>query len=401
MPNSISAKNLIYFTLFFSPAYLIRFSIFKIPLNLLDILILLTMGIWIYENNLHLLEKIKKSLRKIIFILPPIALILLGLFISALLNNNLLRELGIIKSWFILPIIFGFITFVEIKKNLEFDKILNAIFFSSSFISIISLLYLTLGQSTYDGRINAFYLSPNHLAMIIAPGFLIGCWKLVTKKNINYYLIIYLVLMALSLFYTHSYATWISIFFSIFVIFISARKKYLLILIIVILFFFSLEYNSDKFKNIFNYSASSSLKSRLVIWQVSEKIIFDNWLWGIGAGNFQEKYLSYQKYFTPYPQWAVPQPHNIFLAFWLQTGLIGLIGFLYLIIAWSLKTIKILTLSKDSTEKNLSLILLAIIFSMLITGLFDTPYWKNDLSLIFWTIISVGSSRAVFIKEEF
>ncbi|KKP57746.1 MAG: hypothetical protein UR51_C0011G0001, partial [Candidatus Moranbacteria bacterium GW2011_GWF1_34_10] len=78
---------------------MVRFSVFKIPLNLLDILILLTITIWIYENNLQLLEKIKLSLKKSSPILPSIFLILLGLFVASFLNENWLKELGIIKSW--------------------------------------------------------------------------------------------------------------------------------------------------------------------------------------------------------------------------------------------------------------------------------------------------------------
>ena len=27
---------------------------------------------------------------------------------------------------------------------------------------------------------------------------------------------------------------------------------------------------------------------------------------------------EYQKHFPPYLEWAVPQPHNLYLAFWLQ-----------------------------------------------------------------------------------
>ena len=56
-------------------------------------------------------------------------------------------------------------------------------------------------------------------------------------------------------------------------------------------------------------------------------MIEKNPLFGIGPGNFQNKYLEYQKYFPPYLEWSAPQPHNIFLAFWLESGLLGLAGF--------------------------------------------------------------------------
>lgn len=393
MPYLFSTKNLIYLTLFFSPAYLIKFSFFEIPLNLLDILILLTIFTWIYENKLNLLKTIKEALKKLSFILPPVLLILIGLFISAFLNDNLLKELGILKSWFILPIIFGFIVFDKFKTASDFKKILNTIFFSSLSISIIGIFYFIFGHLTYDGRLSAFYLSPNHLAMIISPGLLIGFWNTFANKKINLAKIIILLLpLLVALYFTHSYGAWAAIFLSwLVVLFFTNRKAALVFLMLSFLFLF-FEYDSDKFNQIFNSAEKSSLNSRLAIWQSAGKILSDNWLWGIGAGNFQEQYLAYQKYFMPYPEWAVPQPHNLFLAFWLQAGLLGLIGFLSLIILWLIKTIKTLISAKDFHIKSISLILIALLGSTLIHGIIDTPYWKNDLALIFWTIIFLGLS---------
>lgn len=392
MLKFISTKNLIYLILFFTPVYLVRFSIFKTPLNLLDILILLTIAIWIYENKLNLLEKIKLSFKNDFFILPPVFLILLGLFISAFLNDNWPKELGIIKSWFILPLIFGFILFNEIKKNQDFQKMLNIIFYSTFFISLISIIYFLFGKLTYDGRLNSFYLSPNHLAMIIMPGIIIGLGNIFMTKKVNLNTALLILPILITLFLTHSYGAWIAIFLTLIIFLFIKNKKIIFAFLFIFLLFFALENNSDKFEKIINFKEKTSLTSRLAIWQSSKKIISDNWIWGIGPGNFQDKYLTYQKYFTPYPEWAVPQPHNIFLAFWLQTGFIGLIGFLSLIFLWLTKTIKTLAMLKDSYKKNALLILITIIFSILIHGLIDTPYWKNDLSLIFWTIIFAGLS---------
>lgn len=390
MLKLISTKNLIYLTLFFTPVYLIRFSIFEIPLNWLDILILFTITIWIYENKFNLREEIRLSSRKLFFILPSILLILLGLFVSSFLNENLSKELGIIKSWFVLPIIFGFIIFNEIKNAVDLRKILDTIFFSSLSISVIGISYFILGNLTYDERLSAVYLSPNHLAMIISPGLLIGFWNIVIAKKINLTKIILILPILSSLFLTRSYGAWIAIILSLTIILFFTHRKIILYFLLICFMFFIFEYDSDKLNQIFNLDGNSSLSSRIAIWNSSVKILSDNWLWGIGPGNFQEKYLDYQKYFPPYPQWAVPQPHNVFLAFWLQAGFLGLIGFSYLIISWFIKTIKTLISSKDFYQRNILLILVTIIFSVLIHGLIDTPYWKNDLALIFWSIVFTG-----------
>lgn len=386
----ISTKNLIYLTLFLSPVYLVRFSIFKIPLNLLDLLILLTITRWLYEHRNNLGEIISSSFKKINPIFFPIGLILLGVCSSALLNNNLLKELGIIKSWFLLPLIFGFIILTEIKKITDLTDILKTIFLSSFLISILSLFYPIFNELTYDGRLRGFYLSPNHLAMILIPGLLIGLWDILKSKKINFFKLIYLLPILVTIFFTHSYGAWFTLIFSTLLLLFFTHKRLILFFLILIFTLILAEYPSEKFQNLSNFQIKSSTTSRIVIWQSAKKIITDHWFWGIGAGNFQEKYLAYQPYFKPYPEWAVPQPHNLFLAFWLQTGLLGLGGFLYLIISWSTKIIKILIFSKDFYQKRFSLLIFVLFFSHLIYGLIDTPYWKNDLSLIFWTIIYLG-----------
>lgn len=391
MRKLFNTANLIPIVLFLTPCYLIKFNIFQIPFNLLDVFILVTIILWLFENKNYPIEKIKKILIKNKLFFISIFLILIGLFISSLLNNNLLKELGIIRSWFILPILFGFILFDKTKKNHDFKRLFSTLFYSSSLISIISLFYLSFGNLTYDLRLRSFYLSPNHLAIILAYGLIIGLWQLIQKKMSDFLDATLILSIITALFFTHSYAIWVAtLIVTSLLVYLSTQRNQRIILTFVLITicitFFTHENNSTKFEDLINFRERSSLSSRVIIWQSSIKIIKDNWLWGIGPGNFQEKYLEYQKYFPLYLEWAVPQPHNLFLAFWLQAGLVGIMGFLILIYTILYKIIKILIKNKDSSFRDISVALLSLLTLTLIYGLFDTPYWKNDLSLIFWTL---------------
>ena len=117
-------------------------------------------------------------------------------------------------------------------------------------------------------------------------------------------------------------------------------------------------------------------------------------LFGIGLGRFQAVYLEYQKYFPPYLEWAVPQPHNLYLAVWLQTGLMGLIGFIILVA----RSIFILIKNKNRE----AVLLLGILTLYLVCGLFDTPFFKTDLAFSFWLaivlILTISKPRAELQK---
>ncbi|MDD3498410.1 MAG: O-antigen ligase family protein [Candidatus Moranbacteria bacterium] len=395
MKDAINAKNLIYLSILGAPLYLFRFKIFEIPTNLLEILILLTFFVWISSGG-----KFEKK-NGLFF---PIVLVLAGVILSALAGGNLLLSFGILKSWFILPILFGIIVGTEIKTAKEIDRILEALILSAFIVSLISLFYYFSGSLTYDNRLRSFYLSPNHLAMYLSPGFLAGMLKMSLEKNRStpesILRILVLAVIFSAIYLTYSYASWIAIFSSylialiLFSIYI--RKSFLLKKIIIFLTILAillfLQKDSSKLKDLTSLDERSSIFSRIMIWESSLKILSDNWLWGIGAGNFQEKYLEYQKYFPPYLEWAVPQPHNLYLAFWLQGGISGMIGFFWLIFIWIKEKVRFIKTSESMRRKKLALILLAIIFYILAHGLADTPYWKNDLSLIFWTTIFCGYS---------
>ena len=156
------------------------------------------------------------------------------------------------------------------------------------------------------------------------------------------------------------------------------------LLLVVLAFFWQIP--SQKFQGFLDFSYPS-WQSRLIIWQSAGTIIKDHSLIGIGPGMFQRYYLDYQAKFPPYLEWAVPQPHNLFLAFWLQTGLLGLIGFIWLLFNF---------FGSVTPKSLLSVVLMAAMIYILIHGLVDTTYWKNDLAIIFWLIIALSHTSDRF-----
>jgi hypothetical protein len=69
---------------------------------------------------------------------------------------------------------------------------------------------------------------------------------------------------------------------------------------------------------------------------------------------------------------------------WVNLGLLGLIGFVTILVGLYTKGLK-------STPA-----LVAVITVILVTGLVDSPYIKNDLAVLFWVVILlfVSSSYA-------
>jgi O-antigen ligase len=89
-------------------------------------------------------------------------------------------------------------------------------------------------------------------------------------------------------------------------------------------------------------------------------------------------------------------PHNIFLNFWSELGLLGALLFSWIIakFLWQSSTLYL-------KEKNfLALGLCGAMLVILIHGLVDVPYFKNDLSVLFWILIALLGSLNLNAKTK-
>ncbi len=379
-----------------SPLYLLKINHW--PLTVLEGLLWLWLAVWFIKNsragNPGVLREVKNSLSG--YSWAALALILGGLSLGILFSVDWRPGAGILKSWFLAPLGFSLVLGSVFKKD-EVKKILSALVVSAAAVALVALGYFLTGQLTFDGRLAAFYLSPNHLAMSLAPGFLAALCFLFLAKQLRQKILWVVIscLLAAVLYFTYSYGAWLALAVAIsFVLFFFWRARLIsnqtmlwiglgLIFLLGTIFYWQL--GGEKLNN-FLSSDRSSWQSRVMVWQAASQILKDNWFLGIGPGLFQRYYLDYQRYFPPYLEWAVPQPHNLYFAWWLEAGLLGLVGWLGLIIEFFRQSFK----EWLKTKQPLELILMAVMIYCLLHGLVDTPFWKNDLALAWWLIVFLG-----------
>lgn len=378
----------IYVVIFSLPAYLLRIKIFSIPTTVLELEIYILFLVWLFKKMPGGKSAIQLFFNDKLFF-GACSLFFLGAIISSFLSSDIRISVGLLKGWFFDPMIFGLVLVSVVDKKNHAERILLSFYCSGVLIAASGLIYRFLGILTYDGRVRGIFLSPNHLAMYLCLPFFACFYFLFNSKNriIRYFFAFSGIVMGVTLYFTYSYGAWLGavgsfLFLTIF--FLRKKKKILgafgVVAISIILLF--LQMGSQKFENLIE-SPRSPLSSRIMVWQAAFKIGTDNFIFGIGPGMFQKYYLDYQKYFIPYLEWAVPQPHNIILAFWIQNGIIGAVGFILLAI-WFFKRGKV---ALSFSVRDIAICLMVFMSYFLIHGLVDTPYWKNDLSVIFWCVI--------------
>ena len=185
----------IYLVVLSLPFYLVRFKIGWVPTNLLELLIVYLFVFWLINI---VLKKQNISFQGTTSSFYPVFLIFFGVTISTLFSSNLEISAGIWKSWFVAPLLFFLILISELKTKEQIKNMLISLFLSGIGVSLIALFYWLDNDLTYDGRLRAFYLSPNHLAMYLSPILILSFYLyfLVQKKSLKFLLFLELLYLA-------------------------------------------------------------------------------------------------------------------------------------------------------------------------------------------------------------
>lgn len=388
-------KYLVFLVCLALPAYLIRFSLLGIPTTLLEILIYIVFIVGLF--NLKKRAKINKAY------FWPIILFLLSGLISVGVSPDKTLALGQFKALFIDPILV-FWLIVSYLKVTDISWVIAGLAGSSLIVSLHGLYQKIIGQVTLDGRVvGIFGYSPNYLALFLAPIIAILIVYLVQKQrniklSITYGLII--VLDFLVLYFSGSRGGLLALFGGLAICLVikywSLIKSKLwlkfslgLIVLITILaagWFFKPNFSLDP---AVGGRTTSSNNIRAQIWQTSFELGAKSPILGLGLGNYQNSFaqltynrVNFPEYITP---WAF-SPHNVFLMFWLTTGLLGLISFVWLLVLFF----------RSKNVNRISLVFAAGMVTIILQGLVDTPYFKNDLSLLFWLIFA----SVILLKNE-
>ena len=380
------------------PGFLLRTQIWFVPTTWLELAIYTLATVSIIKHiktgtmEAHLYYVLHQTKPYVI----PVTVLILSVLVSILVSNNQARALGILKAWFLAPLIFGVIFLNKIKTRQAVPKTIFYFSLSAWPVIIYGIIeYILDINMTIPGRLDSFFSSPNYVAMYLVPiTVLILGWVMVTKEKIYYFP--WLASSLLTIFLTKSFGGWFSllgaiIFLLIFIPRVTIKKTLSLIVLLIIITSLTFYAHQRSFSHYDNFWQVNSLQTRYKIWANSLKILARNPILGVGLADFKQEYQNYID-ILPHEERPVEQqvlrPHNLYLDFWLETGIMGLVAFLWLILIFYQQNLS------DYLKKQNLLILpaSAAMMAILLHGLVDTPYFKNDLSLLFWFLIVINTA---------
>lgn len=371
MKNNFLEK-LIYFIVLCLPTYLIRFTIFSIPFTFLELLIFLLFALFLIKT------KCRFTLGSYKYIIYSFIIISL---ISCLVSLNNIAALGLLKAYLLEPILF-FIVIINVKP--KFSKIAQALGWSALFVSIIALVQYFTGYGIpapwnirgADFRLTSVYDYPNAVGLFLTPIIVLMLSQIIIIRKKIYFSAIVLIFSLSAVAGAQTQGAYLAIFAGL--IFLGFFTKWKKIFIGGLIVGIILAFVVPSINEVITFQDTSG-DVRLALWQGTWNLIKDRPLFGAGLASFQELYPQYK--LAKHVE-SLLYPHNIFLDFWVELGLLGLIWLIWVLI----KFYKTNWLEKK--PKNITI--MAMMTAILIYGLVDVTYFKNDLSVVFWLLLSMS-----------
>jgi len=435
------------------PSYLIRFKIFGLPTTMLEVMFWILFFIWITRmarrggpadnSNISVIRVgISPLVKSKIFL--PVIIFFVSSIIAIWVSPNHLAALGIWRAYFLEPMIF-FVMLIstvggETANNtvggLAAYKLVWPLAISVFYISIIAIAQRFFGLAIpspwqAELRVTSVFDYPNAVGLFVAPilmlilGLLISrifanCTDLVTPPHPRtprslgervvrggiirvirvgisplvksrawfdvktVFLVITFFLGILAIIFAKSDGAIIGLAAGLAVFGLlynrKARLAVAVAIIVISIVILAVPGVGERVANQFLLGDWSGYV-RQTMWGETWQMLKDNPLFGAGLA-------GYQTVFAPYHEAKGIEiflyPHNIIFNFWSELGILGLLAFGWMIIGW-FKRLQI----ADCRLQIFCVAATASMIVLLVHGLADVPYFKNDLAFLFWTIFAV------------
>ena len=219
------------------------------------------------------------------------------------------------------------------------------------------------------------------------------------KNGIKYFLRIETILLLSLLLISLARGAWLGFAAAVCFLGILENRKilyvtvaFLLILGIIVPYLIETPLNIlGRLKSVFVLSDSSSL-DRKAIWQAAIRMVKDRPLFGLGYTTFMGNFAKYGKDYYYLKCGIIPYAHNCYLQIAAETGIVGLLSFLWLIGAFFIHSIRSLMKIKDKFHHAVLSGISAGIIATLVHSAVDTNLYSLQLSVLFWLMLGINAA---------
>jgi len=403
------------------PLYVIRFPILGFPTTVLEILILSLFIIWFIKYQI---PRLKRGMTFGLFRWELIAWLIVSL-VAVIVAGASLSSFGIWRAYFFEPALLYIVLSNLLDTKEKIYKAVSVLAGSAIAISLIAAYQYITGDfitnpfwaAVETRRATSLFPYPNAIGLFLAPLIFLfaGLLPIAYQKNKNWFW--FLVVAILSSFSAILFAQSDGALFAIVIAalvggLIATKKTQLAALAFIIAATVAIAINPTGVSYVSDRLQLKDFSGQIRRFQWRETITMlrdGRLILGAGLNNYQKTVAPYHQEGFFYnseelseadfvarvnsdenyrkmhwqPLETYLYPHNIVLNFWSELGLAGLLLFIWIVIKYFWLGFKSYYAKRDGFTLGIILAMLAI----LIHGLVDVPYFKNDLAALFWLLL--------------
>ena len=375
------------------PWYTVRWRYASsLPTTLLETGILVTIGVFVIETWRG---RIMPQWRTPVTV--PAALFVIAGAISIVVAPDHRAALGLYRAYFLEPIAFFFVVSFIVRSWAQARLILLglsiaavAVCIPNTYVVLQAIRHHTLNLAGAPPVV--IYETPNALALFVIPLIAVASAIFVHSQEVRdrWASAAFLLIGVPAALLTFSRGGYVALLAIGILLTLTHRTRVWLLpaLAILAIGFSRIPAVASRIGHQLNPTdPNNSLDQRIRLWKATLRMLQDHPIFGTGLSSFGRSIDPYRGV-SGYTDQLI-YPHNILLNFWTETGLLGLAAFGWVLIqaaryAWDGWTIG------DPAWKPLQLGVLLALAGIIIHGLVDVPYFKNDLSLEFWVLLGLS-----------
>lgn len=367
------------------PLYVVRFHIGPLPTTLLEVLIAFTVAAYVL-----VLWSERRLPRARTPIDIPIALLLVAGILGIVAAPDHLRGAGIYRAYFVEAIAMYFIT-VDLLRAPEDIRTFLLVAAAGGCVmavgQIVSFVYVAAYGHLQLGDAPSFLnTTPNADAMYLEPplAFAAGFALFPSRPRERLVAGPMLALTFVAMLLTLSRASYLAMAVLAAVIVLSLqswrwRLRAAAAVAIVTLVVVEIPFINHRLIDI-----AHSATNRSSLYRTALEMLFRRPILGAGFDGFPVRVAP----FRPANQSIQLYPHDLWLTTWSEIGLLGVVAFT--IILFGLMWLGARALPRSTgVYRPLMWGAVGALTLIAVHGLFDSPYWKNDLSVEFWLVAAL------------
>ena len=360
------------------PLYVVRWHYGPLPTTLLETLIIVTVVLYVvarwrdgWRRPLHTPYDI------------PIFVLLLAGAIAVFVPQDHRAALGLYRAYFIEPVAIFYVGTDLLQGERSLRRAIVSFAIGSSLFAVLNLVAVAqalINHSFHVGSApNALYGDANYVAMYLEPpvAFAVALLLFDRAPRWRWLGAAWLAIAGLALLLTLSKGAYLALLVLGVVLILRLRRWMLPLLAGLVVVAFLVAHVPLIAQRI--ATSENSLVGRFQIYGAAIKMLKLHPIFGLGLGGFD---------YTFRKQASQPYPHDVWLTFWVELGLLGLIAFAVIFFGLLWRGWRAL----PQTEGFYRVAMWGVLGSLVlwgVHGLVDSPYWKNDMSVEFWVIAAI------------